>query len=194
MSIGENIRKLRKERGLTQKELGELCAPPINEANIRKYELGRQIPKIGTATRIAYALNVNIDDIIDNFKDGDSWMCGMRKADALLGVAAILADMYGRTENKSLDGKYASGDYWLIGKDINQQFVLYDHDLECLYEVAKAVFFPIVERVKDVHSENEVIQDYMKLLDDPSLAELLPTEGQPPAGADPREDNNQDNE
>ena len=42
MAVGENIRKFRKEKGLTQKRLGQLCG--IDEANIRKYELGKANP------------------------------------------------------------------------------------------------------------------------------------------------------
>lgn len=57
MTTGENIRRIRKERGLTQKQLGELCG--INEANIRKYELGNQNPKIDTIQKIAIALGVD---------------------------------------------------------------------------------------------------------------------------------------
>lgn len=38
MTVGENIKRIRKEKELTQKKLGELCNPPISESNIRKYE------------------------------------------------------------------------------------------------------------------------------------------------------------
>ena len=38
MTVHENIRKIRKEKNLTQKQLGDLCNPKIAEANIRKYE------------------------------------------------------------------------------------------------------------------------------------------------------------
>lgn len=55
MTIGENIRKIRKEKGLTQKQLGELCK--INEVQIRQYELGKANPKIETINKIASALN-----------------------------------------------------------------------------------------------------------------------------------------
>ena len=56
MTVGENIRKLRKERGLTQKQLGEMCG--INEANLRKYESDKQNAKIETIERIAQALEI----------------------------------------------------------------------------------------------------------------------------------------
>ena len=65
MTIGENIRKHRKEKGLTQKKLGELCIPPIAESTIRRYELGKLNPKIATIKKIADALGVSVGDIYD---------------------------------------------------------------------------------------------------------------------------------
>ena len=58
-TIGERIRKFRKERGLTQKQLGERCG--ILEPNIRKYELDKQKPKLDTLEKIAKALDVDIN-------------------------------------------------------------------------------------------------------------------------------------
>lgn len=55
MTVGENIRKFRKERNLTQKQLGQKCG--IDEANIRKYELGNANPKFETVAKIAKALD-----------------------------------------------------------------------------------------------------------------------------------------
>ncbi len=54
MTVGENIKRLRKERGLTQKQLGEMCG--IAESNIRKYESDKQNAKIETIEKIAQAL------------------------------------------------------------------------------------------------------------------------------------------
>ena len=56
-TIGERIRECRKEKGLTQKKLGELCG--IKEPNIRKYELGKANPKLETILKIAKALDIN---------------------------------------------------------------------------------------------------------------------------------------
>lgn len=57
MTIGERIKEVRKEKGLTQKKLGELSG--IAESNIRKYENGKQNPKIETIQKIASALEIN---------------------------------------------------------------------------------------------------------------------------------------
>ena len=61
MTLPENIKRIRKEKGLTQKKLGELCG--IDEANIRKYESGKQNPKIETVERIAIALDCSSYDL-----------------------------------------------------------------------------------------------------------------------------------
>ncbi|NBK00664.1 XRE family transcriptional regulator [bacterium 1xD8-48] len=54
MTAGENIKRIRKEKGLTQKQLGELCG--MNEVQIRRYELGGANPKFETVAKIAKAL------------------------------------------------------------------------------------------------------------------------------------------
>lgn len=58
MTIGEKIRTLRTKKGLTQKQLGDLCG--MADSAIRRYENGRANPKIETLQRIAAALDVKI--------------------------------------------------------------------------------------------------------------------------------------
>ena len=60
--VGDNIKRIRKERGITQKRLGELCG--IAEPNIRKYENGKQNPKLETVEKIASALGVTAFDLM----------------------------------------------------------------------------------------------------------------------------------
>ncbi len=55
MTTGERIRMIRKEKGMTQNQLGEACG--IDAANIRKYELGKQNPKYETLEKIANAVD-----------------------------------------------------------------------------------------------------------------------------------------
>ena len=59
MTVAENIRKFRKEKKMTQRQLGEKCG--MYESQIRKYELGAANPKIDTIKKIADVLNVSID-------------------------------------------------------------------------------------------------------------------------------------
>lgn len=89
-SVGDNIRKARIARALTQKQLGDLCG--MADSAIRRYEIGKGNPKHETLQRIANALNVTIGyllgiddisakDIIDAMKRGD-----YRIAEDLMGL------------------------------------------------------------------------------------------------------------
>ena len=67
MPTATMIKKIRKEKGLTQKQLGDLCG--IADSNIRKYENGKQFPKMETLQKIASALGVSLIELIDEFAD-----------------------------------------------------------------------------------------------------------------------------
>lgn len=67
MSVGENIRKLRQEKGMTQKELGEKCG--IADSAIRRYELGGANPKMETLHKIAKALDKSIILLVEGCED-----------------------------------------------------------------------------------------------------------------------------
>lgn len=71
MDTGKKIKLIRTFRGLTQKELGEACG--IHEVAIRKYELGKNLPKPEQLRKIAEALNVNVNFLVefDVEADGD---------------------------------------------------------------------------------------------------------------------------
>lgn len=60
---GDQIRKCRTEKGLTQKKLGELCG--IADSNIRKYESGNQNPKIETLQKIANVLEIPVSNLLE---------------------------------------------------------------------------------------------------------------------------------
>ena len=57
MTIGENIRRIRIEKGMTQKQVAEACGTV--DAAIRTYELGKANPKPVTVAKIAKALGVS---------------------------------------------------------------------------------------------------------------------------------------
>ena len=63
MTIGERIKRIRLENGMTQKELGNKCG--IADSAIRRYELGGANPKMETLKKIAVALNVSFEDLVD---------------------------------------------------------------------------------------------------------------------------------
>jgi len=61
MKIGEKIKRIRKLRGMTQKELGLASGFNIQSADVRiaQYELGTRTPKEEFRRNIAEALNIN---------------------------------------------------------------------------------------------------------------------------------------
>lgn len=70
MSIGQNIKRYRKEKGLTQKELGEAIGK--KEITIRKYENDSINPSIDIIKKISEVLNVDMTFLLDtdeNFVD-----------------------------------------------------------------------------------------------------------------------------
>lgn len=69
MTIGEKIKRIRKERGLTQKELGAALGG-ISQQQVGQWETGKANPKIETIKKIAEALNVDISELSDftNYK------------------------------------------------------------------------------------------------------------------------------
>lgn len=66
-TIGKSIKKIRKEKGLTQKELGKLCN--MSEAQIGQYENGIRTPKFETLQKIAKALEVSYNLLIQPYND-----------------------------------------------------------------------------------------------------------------------------
>lgn len=62
MSIGDNIKKYRNFKKLTQSELAELSH--CSESSIRKYEKGIRIPGSEVLNKIAVALGVSTDELL----------------------------------------------------------------------------------------------------------------------------------
>lgn len=67
MPLGENLRSLRRERGLQQKELGELAG--MKGAYISKIELGNADPTYSHIKRLVIALDTTADKLL--FDEGE---------------------------------------------------------------------------------------------------------------------------
>lgn len=62
-ALGANIQKYRKQKGLTQEQAAELCA--LSPNYLRQIELGNKVPKLETFLRIAEALNVSTELLLE---------------------------------------------------------------------------------------------------------------------------------
>lgn len=63
--FAENIKHMRKIRGLNQKELGKILG--INYRLLSRYETGQTVPSVFAASNIAMALQVRVDDLLHSF-------------------------------------------------------------------------------------------------------------------------------
>ena len=63
VSFAENLRRRRKELGLSQEQLG--ARANIQMADISRYESGSRDPRITTIARLAQALDVSIAELLD---------------------------------------------------------------------------------------------------------------------------------
>lgn len=61
MSVGKNIKRIRKQKGFTQKELAEKLG--VSQQNLAQYEGDKRNPKLETIIKIADGLNVSIDEL-----------------------------------------------------------------------------------------------------------------------------------
>jgi len=67
VSFAENLRRRRKELGISQEQLGARAG--IQMADISRYEAGHRDPRISTVARLATALDVPIADLLQPQND-----------------------------------------------------------------------------------------------------------------------------
>jgi transcriptional regulator with XRE-family HTH domain len=67
LSIGENIRRIRKSKGITMRELAAVVG--ISEQGIGNYERGDREPGIDMINKIAAALDAPVHDLIGSTED-----------------------------------------------------------------------------------------------------------------------------
>lgn len=71
MSLAENIKKIRKKKGWSQKELGEMIGSHLSHIN--RIETGKQNPSLEVLIKLADALDVSIDGLVrgseEDFKE-----------------------------------------------------------------------------------------------------------------------------
>ena len=67
VTIGDNIRKYRKKKNLTQKELGDIVK--ISNTYLSDMEIGRTNPSIKTLKRIAQGLEISYVDLLKDTEE-----------------------------------------------------------------------------------------------------------------------------
>lgn len=73
MPTGLKIKEIRQQKGLTQKQLGDICG--MADSAIRRYENGKANPKIETLQKIADALETPLIFFVeDDLFDAATWI------------------------------------------------------------------------------------------------------------------------
>lgn len=66
VDLGERIRVQREARGLTQRELAQLCG--LSQSNVWEIEHGRRDLRMSTFWRIKEVLEISASDLIDDVR------------------------------------------------------------------------------------------------------------------------------
>ena len=81
MNIGDNMRNIRKQKSMTLQQLADILG--CSQQNISKYESGKRTPKLKTVQKIADALNVNVNDLLENPLDDSPVYKAYKNTDSL---------------------------------------------------------------------------------------------------------------
>lgn len=90
LSVGETIKKYRTNLGITQKQLSEKCS--LSESSIKYYEAGTRKPKREALEKIAVALDISLNLLIEN-------ICYVHKQLKDYTTDELLAEIKRRIEN-----------------------------------------------------------------------------------------------
>ena len=62
MTLAENLKRMRKEHGLTQKDLADNLG--ISQTAVNFFELGKKIPSVAVVEQIADYFNCSVDTLL----------------------------------------------------------------------------------------------------------------------------------
>ncbi len=163
MNIGEHIKQFRKMQGLSQKELAEKSG--ISLMSIRRYETGEREPRHDVLERIANALEAPIlffygirefrEEQIPQSNECDEIYPDRKYRE----IESLLSRSYKNIELKLIAGYDWFTQYYLISEEDGSKFILYDNDIEALYNATMAYLPAIIARLKDIRTEKEVISE-----------------------------------
>lgn len=158
MNVYERIDLILKERGISRRKLAEISGIPYSTIASSFSRKSKKL-SIETIDKIAIALGVPIVQIMENItweqhKDTNEMKALDRVASAMNGIVAVLADIYGKVEEKTIDDSM----YYLVGEGDNS-FTLSEDALNKLYSATRASIPHMVDLLKK--SEKQEIQELL---------------------------------
>lgn len=201
-SFSTNLKVLMSQKGLNGKQLANQLG--VSPSTVSMWLTGRSKPNIDTLDKIAEVLQVSTESLITT-----RTQYAMKRLALNLRRLREEANVTSRTVGYVLGigGRYGileSGECDTVNPDHIEQIAEY-------FEVTPASLFDWDNDSYNLNQDSSYTKEELKEIQDfadfiksrrktetPGAdrppAEPPETEGQPPAGADPREDNNQDNE
>lgn len=166
--IGDKIKQIRKQAGLTQKELAEQLG--TTQQNLAQYENGKRRPKIETIEKIADALKIPVGHLLDGcfesyreeYKKTREWKKGEQFNSSYYGVIKILEYIYDNVEEKELED---IGYYYLV-ENTNETFILFDDDIYNVVEFLENSLPFLIDAMKKTESEEEIINEIRKEIEE----------------------------
>lgn len=114
MTVAENIKAIRKEKGLTQKQLAELIG--VSVGAVQQFEYGKIVPKMDTVLLMSNKLNVsprtiNPDLNWDDYIDTESLSKGVQVWDTLPDYDEDDIEIFRQLLSLNPDGKQKVSEY-----------------------------------------------------------------------------------
>lgn len=164
MSIGQNIKRIRKEKGLTQKELGALLG--ISQAAIGQFENDHSNLQLETIKKIANALDVPLSCILpwEEYKQTEEYEQNERHAQSTYAIVKVLEELYKRAEIVSVDA-YNHGElqyfsnYISLGIEPNKIYIDAD-DFNLICNQIRQVLKSSIELVSK--NENDILDQWLR--------------------------------
>ena len=146
-TVGQTIRALRKKRGLTQKQLGDLCG--LSGVAVCEYEQGKTMPKRQVIEKFAGALGVPVSAITG--ETAPPRQGGANTTALLDGSLGALKILCGSVEGKTLlDGSGGRARYYQAGID---RFILREEDAAAIARSAQAAVLSTAEWIRRQQAE-----------------------------------------
>jgi transcriptional regulator with XRE-family HTH domain len=166
LSIGESIRKARNEKNFTQAELSAALGKTVH--TIQRYESGKIVPPLEVIEKMAEVLETTPFKLMGNELWDVKFPNMQRDVSIVDSFIAILTDIYGYAELKIVkrnDGSYSG--YYLVGKG-KDSFILDKTRVDNSYTLTKEIIKPLIEKIKDIRPEDEIINEILNGSDNPS--------------------------
>lgn len=110
--FGERLAKLRREKGLTRAELGELCG--VAPSTMLNYERGLRVPFADTAIKMAHVFDMTADDLLNMTNPAIE----MAKAEALENMRLVNGSRGLKQMQRLFDGALADFAGGVIDDDL----------------------------------------------------------------------------